>query len=72
MPAPLSLKELEARYGKTFPIGGIPYTRFIPYPGPVDDGTPRCISCGQIDEDGFHIDAACRDALGAPQEAEAA
>lgn len=33
--------------------------RFIPYPGPVNDGTGRCIGCGQIDDDGFHNAALC-------------
>lgn len=30
------------------------FRRMIPYPGPVRDGTHRCISCGQIDEPEHH------------------
>lgn len=36
-------------------IGHREYTRFIPYPKAVRDGTHRCISCGQIDEPKYHI-----------------
>lgn len=34
--------------------------RFIPYPGPVKDGTLRCIGCGQIDENGWHNRQLCQ------------
>jgi hypothetical protein len=40
-------------------IDGRKYRKFIPYPGPVDDGTLRCIACGQIDEPEHHDDALC-------------
>lgn len=33
--------------------------RIIPYPGPVSDGTPRCIQCGQIDDDPWHDSEIC-------------
>lgn len=41
-------------------IDGRPYRKFIHFPGPVDDGTFRCIRCGQIDEEEFHDDALCK------------
>jgi ribosomal protein S14 len=44
-------------------IGGRRYRKFIPYPGPVNDGTSRCISCGQIDESPYHDMELCRRAL---------
>lgn len=40
-------------------IGGRMVRRFIPFPGPVEDDTVRCICCGQIDEDGFHDYEVC-------------
>jgi hypothetical protein len=35
-------------------VGGRSVRRFIPHSMTVDDGTVRCIGCGQIDEDGYH------------------
>jgi len=43
-------------------IGHKEYTRFIPYPKAVRDGTCRCISCGQIDEPECHT-MTCEEAL---------
>lgn len=40
-------------------IGRRQYRRFIPFPGPVDDGTTRCMSCGQIDEPKYHDNTCC-------------
>lgn len=40
-------------------IGSRSYRRFIPYPGPIFDQTPRCIGCGQIDEPEYHNGALC-------------
>ena len=40
-------------------IGRKSYRKFLPYPSNVDDGTSRCIACGQIDEDGWHDSALC-------------
>lgn len=45
-------------YGKVT-IGDREYVQFIPYPQAVRDGTVRCITCGQIDEDGYHDAALC-------------
>jgi hypothetical protein len=42
--------------------GGREVLRVIPYPGPVKDGTPRCVQCGQIDESPWHDMKLC-DAL---------
>lgn len=35
-------------------VGGVSVLRFHPLNRKVKDGTPRCIACGQIDEDGYH------------------
>jgi hypothetical protein len=43
-------------------IGRREYSRFIPYPKQVRDGTVRCIACGQIDEPEYHT-LTCEDAL---------
>ena len=40
-------------------VGGRSYSRFIAHPKVVRDGTFRCITCGQIDEVGYHDDALC-------------
>lgn len=40
-------------------IGDREYTRFIRWPRLVRDGTVRCISCGQIDEEPWHDDKIC-------------
>lgn len=40
-------------------IGGKQYSKFIPYPKAVRDGTVRCISCGQIDEEPYHEACLC-------------
>ena len=34
--------------------------RMIHYPGPVNDDTCRCIACGQIDEQPWHMAHVCR------------
>lgn len=34
--------------------------RFIPYPGPIKDGTSRCIGCGQIDDEPYHDADLCQ------------
>jgi hypothetical protein len=39
---------------QTIAIGGQIFNRFIRYPNPIEDGTLRCIQCGQLDEGGFH------------------
>lgn len=44
---------------ETITIGGREYSKFIPWPKKVRDGTVRCFSCGQVDEDGYHDDALC-------------
>ncbi|WP_341020967.1 hypothetical protein [Brevundimonas diminuta] len=43
-------------------IGHREYTRFLPYPKAVRDGTVRCFACGQIDEPEFHT-LTCEEAL---------
>ena len=40
-------------------IGNRTYTKFLPYPKAVRDGTVRCIACGQIDEPKYHEDEHC-------------
>lgn len=40
-------------------IGGREYSKFIPYPKAVRDGTLRCIACGQIDEPEYHDSNLC-------------
>lgn len=40
-------------------IDGRQYRKFIRFPEEVDDGTLRCIRCGQIDEEEFHDDDLC-------------
>jgi hypothetical protein len=40
-------------------IGRKTYRKFIPYPEEVRDGTVRCISCGQIDDEPWHDAALC-------------
>jgi hypothetical protein len=40
-------------------IGEREYRKFIRYPEEVDDGTLRCIACGQIDEEEYHDQALC-------------
>ena len=47
----------------TIEIGGRTYRKFIPYPRPVNDGTCRCIQCGQIDELEYHDSELCAAAL---------
>lgn len=44
---------------KVIIINGRKYRKFIPYPEAVEDGTLRCIRCGQIDEPEYHDDALC-------------
>ena len=39
--------------------GGRKVRRFIPYPQNVNDGTPRCIACGQIDDEPWHDMETC-------------
>lgn len=48
--------------GDRIEIDGESYARFIPYPGPVRDGTVRCICCGQIDEPEYHT-LTCAEAI---------
>lgn len=55
----LTLDELKKKFGATIKIGSLRFKRFIPYPEPVNDGTLRCIGCGQIDEEEFHNRDAC-------------
>jgi hypothetical protein len=43
-------------------VGGRLVQRIIRYPGPVLDGTPRCIQCGQIDDEPWHDAGVCADA----------
>jgi hypothetical protein len=50
-------------FNDTIEIGGRSYRRFIRHPDEVDDGTVRCIQCGQIDELEWHDGQPCRDAL---------
>lgn len=40
-------------------IHGRAYEKFIRWPRPVNDGTVRCIACGQIDEAEYHEDRFC-------------
>jgi hypothetical protein len=53
---------------ETIQIGNRTYRKFIPFPGPVNDGTARCFSCGQIDEPDWHDDALCPACRPAPTE----
>lgn len=41
---------------ETITIDGREYRKFIRYPSAVSDGTCRCITCGQIDEQPWHDD----------------
>ncbi|MGI2031965.1 hypothetical protein ACRQ1B_06185 [Rhizobium panacihumi] len=43
-------------------IDGRWYRKFIHYPKFVNDGTLRCIACGQIDEPEYHDDDTCANA----------
>ena len=43
-------------------IGRREYSRFIPFPKAVRDGTYRCIACGQIDEEEYHT-LTCAEAI---------
>lgn len=52
-------------------IGNRDYTRFIPYPKAVRDGTVRCITCGQIDEPEYHT-LTCEEAIARAKATEAA
>ncbi len=51
------------RMQETVTIGRRSYKRLIPYPNTVDDGTSRCIRCGQIDEPEWHDHEMCVAAL---------
>ncbi|NTA58557.1 hypothetical protein G6L32_07920 [Agrobacterium tumefaciens] len=44
---------------ETVRINGKLYRKFIPYPEEINDGTFRCIRCGQIDEEEFHDHDIC-------------
>lgn len=44
---------------ETITIDGREYRKFIPYPAVVADGTCRCITCGQIDEEPYHDPKVC-------------
>ena len=48
------VKDWVIRFGEAIVVDGCELRRFIPYPGPVNDGTPRCIRCGQIDDEPYH------------------
>lgn len=39
---------------QTINVDGREFLKFHPTYKRIKDGTPRCISCGQIDEDGIH------------------
>lgn len=43
----------------TVDVDGQSLARFIPHPLPIKDGTSRCISCGQIDEEPYHKQEYC-------------
>lgn len=43
-------------------VEGRQHRKFIAWPGPVNDGTSRCIACGQIDEEPWHDRAICQQA----------
>lgn len=58
-----AIASLEAEEGPFIEIDGRRYQKFIRYPAEVIDGTLRCIRCGQIDEEPFHEQAACIEAL---------
>lgn len=51
---------------ETVRINGKLYRKFIPYPEEINDGTFRCIRCGQIDEEEFHDQEICVAAFDAP------
>ncbi len=59
------MRKVVRKYGGTLTVGGRKFRRFIPFPGQINDGTCRCIACGQIDEPEYHIAEACRDAADA-------
>lgn len=44
---------------ETITIDGQEYQKFIRYPLPVTDGTCRCVTCGQIDEQPWHDPEIC-------------
>lgn len=46
---------------ETIAIDGREYRKFIRYPKPVNDGTCRCIMCGQIDEQPWHDAEICQE-----------
>lgn len=48
---------------ETIRVGATEYRRFIHHPEPVEDGTVRCIGCGQIDEHPYHDAEICCEIL---------
>lgn len=53
------IEDGEAAKEETIKIDGRSYRKFIRHPEEITDGTLRCISCGQIDEDEYHDDDLC-------------
>lgn len=56
------LEALAAREPKYVQIDGKNYRRVIMHPKPVRDGTSRCITCGQIDDEPWHDSGFCAEA----------
>lgn len=60
----LKVNGVPTTFRDTIDIGGKTYRRFIRYQHEdVDDGTLRCIRCGQIDDEPWHDSEICKGAL---------
>jgi hypothetical protein len=57
-----ALAALQKQKPKFVQIGGRNFRRIIAHPKPVNDGTCRCIQCGQIDDEPWHDNAICAEA----------
>jgi hypothetical protein len=57
-----ALAALQKQKPKFVQIGGQKYRRIIMHPKPVNDGTCRCIQCGQIDDEPWHDSEICAEA----------
>jgi hypothetical protein len=58
---PTDRNEIERLMKQKVRVGHKLLRKIIPYPGPVNDGTVRCIACGQIDEEDWHDPYLCRE-----------
>jgi hypothetical protein len=57
-----ALAALQKQKPRFVQIGGRNFRRIIAHPKPVNDGTCRCIQCGQIDDEPWHDSEICAEA----------